>query len=138
MLKRWSALSGNGMDRAARRAYVLEAATTLVGVFPGARVNASAYAAALAEDMSDHTADISERVFRDCRRRCKTLPAIASMLEAAEAETKRRHLMLRKLERQHTSWQKRHQLPFIRRMEDLAQAVSVALPSCALYKKAAG
>jgi hypothetical protein len=87
---KWRDIQDDKAEAPARQAYAEHVASYLVGVFPGARVNTKAYAAAAGEDLAGFSADIVKLVAQRARRTLKTLPSIAQLYEMATIEQSRR------------------------------------------------
>lgn len=89
-VRNWWRIQDDPDEAAARTDYASHAARYLAGIFPNARVNVEAFAAAAGEDLGRFSADIVKMVAEKARRTSKTLPSLAQLLEWAKAEAERR------------------------------------------------
>ncbi|MGK7871449.1 hypothetical protein [Falsiroseomonas sp. E2-1-a20] len=86
----WLRITHDTAEADARRQYAEHAGAYLAGIFPNARVNPSAFSAACGEELGCYSADIVRLVGQRARRSAKALPPIATLIEWAELEAKRR------------------------------------------------
>lgn len=98
-LLRWRATNGDG-------AYAAAVARSLVGSFPGARVDAESYASGLAAIVEDDrvSADIVRAVCRKVRAERRSLPPLADLREEMVSEVEHRSLLLARLQNYRTNW----------------------------------
>jgi hypothetical protein len=98
-LLRWQATKGDG-------AYAAAVARSLVGSFPGARVDAESYASGLAAIVEDDrvSADIVRAVCRKARAERRSLPPLADLREEMLSEVEHRSSLLARLKDSPANW----------------------------------
>ena len=97
------------------------AAAALIGSFAGNAEGLAVFSSAMTEELAEYPPDVLHAAIRRARRRSRSLPSIAEMIELCEEEIEPRRRQLRALERMAAEHEHRRQRP-VRMVIELSPA----------------